>query len=66
MHNHNNNRHSSAPPVNGSSVVTDTLATALRALLGAYCGDDGKTPEDCQAAERLAREALAQLEKASQ
>jgi len=41
----------------------ETLATALRAMLGAYCGEDGQTPEDCQAAERMAREALAQLEQ---
>ena len=40
----------------------DQLATALRAMLGAYCGEDGETREDCQAAEAMAREALAQAE----
>ncbi len=38
------------------------LVSALRAMLGAYCGEDGDTPEACEAAERQAREALAQAE----
>ena len=37
----------------------EQLATALRAMLGAFCGDDGQTREACQAAELQAREALA-------
>ena len=50
-----------------STQHTEPLAAALRAMLGAYCGEDGQTPEDCQAAERQAREALAQLnQEASQ
>ena len=40
----------------------EQLETALRAMLGAYCGDDGQTREACQAAERQAREALAAIE----
>jgi hypothetical protein len=40
----------------------DQLETALRAMLGAYCGEDGETREDCQAAEAMAREALAAIE----
>ena len=44
----------------------ETLAAALRAMLGAYCGDDGKTPEDCHAAEQKAREALARIEEATE
>jgi hypothetical protein len=40
----------------------EQLETALRAMLGAYCGEDGDTPEACEAAERQAREALAQVE----
>lgn len=40
----------------------EQLATALRAMLATYCGDEGDTPEACQAAERQAREALAAIE----
>ena len=40
----------------------EQLATALRAMLGAYCGEEGRTREACQEAETLAREALAQAE----
>ena len=40
----------------------DTLAAALRTMLAVYCEDDGTTPEACQAAERQAREALADSE----
>lgn len=40
----------------------EQLANALRAMLGAYCGEEGDTPEACDAAERQAREALAQAE----
>ena len=40
----------------------EQLATALRAMLGAYCGEDGQTREDCQAAEAMTREALAAIE----
>lgn len=38
------------------------LVSALRAMLGAYCGEDGQTREACQAAEAMAREALAAIE----
>jgi len=44
------------------STTREQLANALRAMLGAYCGEDGDTPEACEAAERQAREALAQAE----
>ena len=44
----------------------EQLANALRAMLGAYCGEDGDTPEACQAAERQAREALAEAEGGEQ
>ena len=44
------------------TTTREQLAAALRAMLGAYCGEDGDTPEKCQAAERQAREALAQAE----
>jgi hypothetical protein len=44
----------------------ETLATALRAMLGAYCGQDGQTREDCEAAEQQAREALARIEEATE
>ena len=40
----------------------EQLANALRTMLAVYCEDDGTTPEKCQAAERQAREALAQAE----
>lgn len=45
---------------------TETLTAALRAMLGAYCGQDGQTREDCQAAEQQAREALASIEEATE
>ena len=38
------------------------LVSALRAMLGAYCGEEGRTREACQEAETLAREALAAIE----
>lgn len=38
------------------------LVSALRAMLAVYCGDEGRTREACQAAERQAREALAAIE----
>lgn len=44
------------------TTTREQLADALRAMLGAYCGDAGDTPEKCQAAERQAREALAAIE----
>jgi len=44
------------------STTREQLANALRAMLGAYCGEDGQTREACQAAERQAREALAAIE----
>lgn len=50
-------------------MTTDTreqLTAALRAMLGAYCGEDGQTREACQAAERQAREALAAAEGGDQ
>lgn len=40
----------------------EQLAAALRAMLAVYCEDDGTTPEACQAAEAMAREALAAIE----
>ena len=40
----------------------EQLANALRAMLGAYCGEEGRTREACQEAETLAREALAAIE----
>lgn len=45
------------------STEREQLSAALRAMLGAYCGDDGDTPEKCEAAERQAREALAAIEQ---
>lgn len=50
-------------------MTTDThaqLVNALRAMLAAYCGDDGDTPEACNAAEAQAREALEQAEGSEQ
>ena len=44
------------------STTREQLANALRAMLGAYCGDEGQTREACEAAERQAREALAAIE----
>ena len=44
----------------------EQLAEALRAMLAVYCGDEGDTPDKCQAAERQAREALAQAEGGEQ
>lgn len=41
----------------------EQLANALRAMLGAYCGEDGITPEACQAAEESARAALKAAEE---
>jgi|688.fasta_scaffold13636_12 hypothetical protein len=49
-----------------SATHTETLAAALRALLGAYCGQEGRTREDCKAAEQQAREALARIEEATE
>lgn len=48
------------------STTREQLANALRAMLGAYCGDEGQTREACQAAERQAREALAEAEGGEQ
>jgi hypothetical protein len=44
---------------------TEQLANALRAILDAYCGDAGLTPEDCRVAERQANQALASIEEAA-
>jgi hypothetical protein len=49
-----------------STQHTEPLAAALRAMLGAYCGQDGRTREDCEAAEQQAREALARIEGATE
>jgi hypothetical protein len=38
---------------------TGELAHALRVMLSVYCGEDGKTKEDCAAAAELAAETLA-------
>ena len=40
----------------------EQLTNALRTMLSVYCEDGGTTPEACEAAERQAREALAQAE----
>ena len=40
----------------------EQLANALRAMLAVYCGEEGQTREACQAAEAMAREALAAIE----
>ena len=44
----------------------EQLATALRAMLAVFCEDEGTTREACQAAEAMAREALAQAEGGEQ
>ena len=36
------------------SATREQLVNALRAMLGAYCGEDGQTREACQAREALA------------
>ena len=49
-----------------SAQHAEALTAALRAMLGAYCGQDGRTREDCEAAEQQAREALASIEEAAE
>jgi hypothetical protein len=38
---------------------TGELAHALRVMLSVYCGEEGKTPADCERAAALAAETLA-------
>jgi len=40
----------------------EQLANALRVMLAVFCEDAGTTPEACEAAEAMAREALAAIE----